>query len=128
MDTIGKRLRAARENVKLTIQEVSAKSNISTGNLSKLENDINKPSSDALISLSNIYQVSVDWILKGHCSETSPPGAGQPLITDKEIMLFMDKLSNLWREADRDLQGWIKVQLRRNLTEIAEEIKNELDS
>jgi transcriptional regulator with XRE-family HTH domain len=128
MNTIGTRLRAARENAKLTIKEVSTLSNISTGNLSKLENNVNKPSSDALISLSNIYNVSIDWILRGHHYEKSSSGVDQLLISDPEIMNFMDKISNLWCEADRDLRGWIKVQFRRAFPEIAEEIKEERES
>jgi transcriptional regulator with XRE-family HTH domain len=124
MDTIGKRLRAAREKAKLTIPEVSEKSNISVGNLSKLENDINKPSANALIALSNIYNISIDWILKGHCNKN----ADQLLIPDQEIMTLFNKLTRLWHEEDQALQGWIKIQLRRAFPEIAAEIKKEKEN
>jgi transcriptional regulator with XRE-family HTH domain len=123
MNTIGKRLHVAREKAKLTIPEVSEKSNISIGNLSKLENDVNKPSANALISLSNIYEVSIDWILKGHCNGESPPATDQMLIPDKEIMNLFNQLARLWHEADRDLQGWTKIQLKRAFSEIAAELK-----
>jgi transcriptional regulator with XRE-family HTH domain len=127
MNTIGSRLRIARENTKLTIPEVSQKSGISTGNLSKLENDVNKPSSDALISLSNIYDVSIDWILKGYNNKTNPSFEKLLILEtpDVEVKKILEKLSSLWQKEDRDIQGWIKIQLMRAFPEIAEEIKKD---
>jgi transcriptional regulator with XRE-family HTH domain len=127
MNTIGSRLRIARENTKLTIPEVSQKSGISTGNLSKLENDVNKPSSDALISLSNIYDVSIDWILKGYNNKTNPSFEKLLILEtpDVEVKKILKKLSSLWHKKDRDIQGWIKIQLMRAFPEIAEEIKKD---
>lgn len=65
LDTIGKRLKFLREKLKLTQQEVAEGTNIQRGNLSHYEKDKIKPSSDAIISISNFFKVSTDWLLIG---------------------------------------------------------------
>ena len=54
METIGTRLRHQREEKKLTMNQIQELTGISKGNLSGMENDKNKPSVSALLSLSQI--------------------------------------------------------------------------
>lgn len=138
-NTIGDRLRIARVKANLLIPDVSEKTNISTGNLSKLENNINKPSADALISLSNIYNVSIDWILtgKGHEKEADKliepyanqppdnPDEQMPVIRDIKLRIYIQSLIELWTEGNKDKKGWIIVQLERAFPEIVDEVKKE---
>lgn len=70
LDTLGKRLYYLRQSCNKTLQEVSDSSHISRSNLGKYEKDIVKPTADAIISLSNFYRISTDWILKGSGQNT----------------------------------------------------------
>jgi transcriptional regulator with XRE-family HTH domain len=65
MQTIGGRIRHLREKKGVTVTEVAKAIAVSKSNISSFENNKSKPSIDALISLSNYFDVSSDWILKG---------------------------------------------------------------
>lgn len=124
-DTIGTRLKLARVSKNLTIPQVAEKTGISKGNLSTLENDKTKPSADALTLLSDVYGVSVDWILKG---ETKLQGAEvatnlAPIYTIKEFKFFMKELESVWEAGDTETKGWLVVQLRKAFPEMGEKIK-----
>lgn len=136
MDTIGSRLRLARTKKDLTIPAVSDKTGISRGNLSYLENDKGKPSAEALIRLSELYEVTTDWILKGGsydgagfrekkgayqfkapASQTEPPS--------EELMGFIDAILETWGRGDAVTRGWIVGQLRKAFPEMAEKVRKE---
>lgn len=126
MKTIGQRLRAARIKKNLTIPRVSERTKISRGNLSLIENDKNKPSSDTLVLLSELYDVSTDWILKGRDRDPSlvkeAPDSYSLERKKGELEKFYQLLVQAWEEGDEEIRGWILVQLRRAFPEIAEKI------
>lgn len=132
-ETIGTRLRRARLAKDLSIPDVSAKTGISRGNLSTLETDKSKPSADALIVLSDLYEVTSDWILKGqnaHFPSSIKEKRGDdycantlPLVPSKELLSFFESLSQEWKDGDGETRGWIIVQLRKAFPDIAEKIK-----
>lgn len=66
--TIGDRIKKRRNELHITQTQVSEKIGISSGNLSGIEAGKNLPSATALIGLSEILDVSVDWLLKGDSS------------------------------------------------------------
>ena len=82
MGSIGSRLKQLRKNKGFTVQYVAEQIGISKGNLSNIETDRHKPSADALVSLSKLYDASNDWILTG--AETTQPSP----ITDEISLLF----------------------------------------
>ncbi len=122
IDTIGTRLKLARNSRNLTIPQVSEKTGISKGNLSIIENDKTKPSADALTLLSDLYGVSVDWVLKG---ETKIPDNEDlaPIYTIKEFKFFMKELESVWEEGDPETRGWIVVQLRKAFPDMGKKVK-----
>jgi HTH-type transcriptional regulator, cell division transcriptional repressor len=126
---ISLRLKQIRHKFNLTPSQVSQITGISTGNLSELENGKYPPSAKTLILLSELYVVSTDWILKG--THTAPEDASDYknplLIQNKEIMGVFQKISKLWFNGDRDIQGWILIQLRLAFSQIPEEIKQKHD-
>lgn len=126
---ISSRLKQIRQALQLTPKQVSNQTGISTGNLSELENGKYPPSSKTLILLSELYEVSIDWILKGTApySDKVPVFERLSLLTlpNQEIMGFFEKISKMWLDGDRDLRGWIVVQLRLAFPQIAGEIKKE---
>ncbi len=123
LDTIGKRIRYARKIKNLSLTEVKELTGLSTGNLSELENDKFAPSANALISLRNVYNVSVDWILTGQnpmliskkdsFEETAEPYSSKAEMQDtnlsKEEAELIDAYRKLEQERKRDIQGYINV-------------------
>lgn len=64
--TIGERLKKARENIGLKQNKVCELLSIpKTQTLSAYERDVNNPPLEMLAKLSNLYHVSIDWIVCG---------------------------------------------------------------
>jgi transcriptional regulator with XRE-family HTH domain len=132
-ETIGARLRQARTAKGLSIPDVFEKTSISRGNLSTLETDKSKPSSDALIALSELYGVTADWILKGdgigpRFSIKEKDGVPYdsdsfPKVSNKELMSFFKSIAQEWETGDGETRGWIIVQMRKAFPDIAEKLK-----
>ncbi|WP_113671147.1 helix-turn-helix domain-containing protein [Vallitalea guaymasensis] len=69
MNTIGERIKYLRETKNLTQKQLSEFTNINRGNLSNYEKNRVLPASNTIISLSDFFNVSCDWILKGYNAE-----------------------------------------------------------
>ena len=65
MDSLGSRLKAARQNAKLTQAEVADKFFVSSQAVSLWEKDENYPDISKLPELSKLYKVSIDWLISG---------------------------------------------------------------
>ena len=65
MDTIGSRIRTARKDKGLTMQQLHELTGLSTGNISDLENDRYAPSASALLSIRQALECSIDWLVCG---------------------------------------------------------------
>lgn len=63
-ESLGARLRIARLDRGMTLQEVSKEVGISWQALSKIELDEMTPSLNRLRQLGKLYQVSFDWLLQ----------------------------------------------------------------
>lgn len=63
--SFGTRLTNLRKNLKLTQQELADKLGISRAALSHYEKDRRDPDSDTLIKLSDFFEVTIDYLLKG---------------------------------------------------------------
>lgn len=75
MDTIGTRIRAAREMKGLTVQQMSELTEVSAENISGFENDRYAPSFSVLIPICRVLECSIDWLLTG--SAFGAPKAGR---------------------------------------------------
>ena len=126
LDTIGSRLRYARNAKNFKVKKVQEQTGISIGNLSTLENDNSKPSSEALLLLSELYGVTTDWILKGGDpvqikeEDSLYQFYGLTDVSNKELVFLVKMLLESWKSGDEETKGWIIVQLRRAFPEIAE--------
>lgn len=67
---IGHRIKKRRKELGITQTQIQQKTNISSGNLSCIENGKYLPSAMALMELSKILNCSVDWILTGNLPDT----------------------------------------------------------
>ncbi|WP_314395820.1 helix-turn-helix transcriptional regulator [Leptotrichia shahii] len=65
MENVGKRLKNLREKYKFSLEEVARKIKPSVGTISQYENNERKINSESLIKLSNLYNVSPEYILYG---------------------------------------------------------------
>ncbi|OAS19286.1 helix-turn-helix domain-containing protein [Paenibacillus oryzisoli] len=65
MDTLGSRLKEAREKKRLTQVQVAEKLGISNGTLSGYERNYRDPDTSTLSELSKIYEVSIDYLTNG---------------------------------------------------------------
>ncbi|SCY62767.1 helix-turn-helix domain-containing protein [Butyrivibrio sp. INlla14] len=63
--TIGQRIRAARKRAGLTQEQLAEKLLIEKSAVSHYENDKREPSLTTLILMSDVLNVSTDYILKG---------------------------------------------------------------
>lgn len=53
------------------MEKLANKIGVSSGNVSDWENERSKPSSDAIINISNFFNVSADWLLTGKSFDSS---------------------------------------------------------
>lgn len=65
MDSIGSRIKSKRKELNLTMEDLKEATGVSLGTISSLENDKYSPSSAVLVALSNMLNVSIDWIITG---------------------------------------------------------------
>lgn len=63
--SIGKRIKQLRDKDNLTMKELAVEIGCAPGQISDWEKDKKQPSAGSIISLSNFFNVSTDWILKG---------------------------------------------------------------
>lgn len=63
MNIIGKRLREARDRKELKQTDVHRKTGINNKTLSGYENGVSEPDYDSLKILSDLYEVSIEWLL-----------------------------------------------------------------
>ena len=101
---LGKRIRYARKKKKLSQQELGKKIEVSGASVGQYEIGQNKPGLENLIKLSNILEVSLDWLTKG----------------DGESDYQLETISN--KPAD---QGQFGSEVERLLREENEELKKD---
>jgi transcriptional regulator with XRE-family HTH domain len=68
MKTLGERLRKAREEKRLSQLEAAKKLGVSNGTLSGYERNYRDPDTKTLKQISELYEVSLDWLLTGEVS------------------------------------------------------------
>ena len=73
MGNLGSRLRTARERNRLSQVEVYKKTGINNKTLSRYENGGTEPDADSLRKLADLYEVTVDWLIKGEGSTYTLP-------------------------------------------------------
>ena len=71
MDTLGDRLRKARERKNLTQVQVKQRTGINNKTLSGYEKNVSEPDLETLKILANLYEVSVDWLI-GNTDDPTP--------------------------------------------------------
>ena len=103
MDTIGVRMKAAREAKGLTVQQLCELTGVSAENISGFEDDRYAPSFSVLIPICRVLECSVDWLLTG--STLGAPKAGRELSCDgvplSQLELDLVAMFRFLKEHDR---------------------------
>ena len=106
LNTLGKRLACLRERSGINQQKLSDATGISRSNLSKYEQDKVKPTSDAIVSLCEFYDVSADWLLRGIEVQTQKVEA----IFDPDLKRMIDILKELMESDKPHQRSWTILQ------------------
>ncbi|WCK57346.1 helix-turn-helix transcriptional regulator (plasmid) [Aneurinibacillus sp. Ricciae_BoGa-3] len=85
--SIGERLRSLRQRMGLTQMDVQRKIGIPNTKLSRCESDERTPDMDELILLSEIYEVSIDFIVRGDTESL-------PAISSEKVASLKNKLTD----------------------------------
>ena len=92
MDTVGKRLRAAREAQGYTVQQLHELSGVNDEEISGYEEDRWFPPVSALIKLQATLKCSIEWLLTGEAPTInplySPPGPDEIMLSRIEFDLI----------------------------------------
>ena len=113
-ESIGVRLKHRRNELGITLAQISGQTSISSGNLSCIENGKYLPSAVALIELSKVLQCSIDWILTGESSksEFSSFSDNETTLTSAE-QEFIKRFRQLDSDDQDDLIGLLSLKLNR---------------
>ncbi len=95
MDSVGKRIKDRRKELRLTQTDIKKLVGISSGNISEIENGNRLPAAGTLVQLASVLQCSVDWILTG----VSPIQERPPISANGEIE---EELLRVFRQLDPD--------------------------
>lgn len=99
--SLGERLKTIRNELGLEAQFVAEKLNIAKSTYSGYENDKTKPSIEMLESLSNFYNVSVDYLLgRTMIKKSDDPGF---------ISIAAHALDNLSEDDQKELLEYAKI-------------------
>lgn len=115
---IGERIRSLRGE--LSQQEFADALGFSRAYVSDIERGKTKPSLEVLSAIAAKYRVSIDWIITGRdILEAGLPR--KPLTPDEEAFRrILDALWEMYKGADDEIKGWLRVQLKRAVPELAE--------
>lgn len=116
LDTLGKRLFYLRQLSNKTLQDVSDVCKVSRSNLGKYEKDVVKPSAEAIVVLSDFYEVSTDWLLKGIEAKSKIQEEIESIF-DRDTKDMLEAVKLMMSDLDPEKRIWAKVQFRKNFAE-----------
>ena len=114
---VAQRLKTAREAARLTIAAVTENTDLSKGNISSWENAKFFPGAWALVQLSELYGVSIDWILTGNTSSIINMDA-LPVINkkaeaiDPDLKEMIELLTEMLGSDQQHLRSWAILQFQ----------------
>ena len=92
--TIGGRIREVRKLNRITQEKLAELLNVSRVTISSWENNENAPTVDNIVSLSETFRVSIDYLLRGAEPETDCEMPGR-LSSPKQVDIFLDLFKSL---------------------------------
>lgn len=83
MNSIGERIYELRKQNNMSQGDLADKLNVSRQTVSKWENNMSSPEIEKIVQLSDVFRVTIDYIIKGDKEENEPV---RPIITEKVII------------------------------------------
>lgn len=90
---LGVRIKSLRETMEITQDDLAKICNVTKGNISKYENDLIYPPIDTLITISEYFGVTVDYLLG--LERTVPDGYVDVILKAKSKNINPEKLKRL---------------------------------
>lgn len=109
MSSLGERLKIARDNKGFSQTEVYRRTNINNKTLSRYERDGSEPDHQTLITLANLYDVHVEWLLTGQ----TPGNIDDKSDFDPEVRSLARDIKNLQSSDKELLKDLIKSMQKR---------------
>lgn len=106
--SIGTRIKQRRNSLGLKQLQIKEATGISSGNLSDIENGKKLPSTPALISLSEVLDCSIDWILKGES-----PKSENIILPDERESSLLNEFRELSLDDQEEIRDIIALKLKR---------------
>lgn len=120
LSTVGKRIEWGLEQLDIRPSEACRQTGISKNAMSNYINDKRVPNPDILIKLSELLNVSIDWLLKGN--ETNPTNENSIKTTNNQSKEEMTKYIKYAIEMGKRIAD-IRKDARLSLEDFATEIK-----
>lgn len=111
MNTIGSRIRFLRGEVSISQAKLAKQIGVSSGNVGEWEAGRSKPGADALIALSDFFDVTTDWILTGKENQTHNTQILEQITTNEDDLVIIQKFLLLNERQKGKLEERIDVLL-----------------
>ncbi|MEV9640474.1 helix-turn-helix domain-containing protein [Mammaliicoccus sciuri] len=109
MNTLGERLRIARDKKGLKQTQVKERTNINNKTLSGYENNVSQPDGETLVTLAELYEVTFEWLLTGKGEMSSASSSKREFqLSDKDERDISKRIKKMKKdiiEGSRDEQG-----------------------
>ena len=123
MENFPERLKLLREEKKLSMAQLSSKINVSDAAICKWEKGISEPIASNLFNLSEVFEVSTDYLL-GLENDDGIKRYSTPQLAIQEITLEESQLLNNYRTLPKDL----KHRVDRYVADIARIFHDEVET
>ncbi|SCM81393.1 Helix-turn-helix domain protein [uncultured Sporomusa sp.] len=108
---IGLRLKEARNQVKITQQELAAFAGVSVSYVKNTERG-GKPSLEYLLSVAEKCNKTIDWLLNRVHSDNKSQTQEVEAIFDPDLKQMVDVLKKLMESDNQHLRGWTIIQFQ----------------
>lgn len=99
MNTLGDRLKIARQKKGLKQTEVMKRANINNKTLSGYENNVSDPDTNTLTVLAELYEVSFKWLMTGEGNMKENNSSSLPKV-EKDIAKRLEQVRNELENSD----------------------------
>lgn len=116
--TFGQKLKQLRTDRNLTQSELAEKLNLSKANISKYESNDIEPNLQTLTAISNLFNISIDYLLKNSSKIQDGSKALdeelQQLLNDPDTMVAFKDFKNLSDTDKQEIINFIRFKKQQN--------------
>ncbi len=127
MKTLGNKISLCRKDNNMTQEELAEKLNVSPQAVSKWENDLSIPDINILVALSDMFAVSLDWLMKRTDKDYKSVQEQEPQKPKKPGTLYIDVVEKSGKKVNLKVpMAMLKfgMKLTNNVMKNNEDLKN----